>query len=96
MPGDGPTPAPTARPSQLFATLRPASSQGARHGEDDFRARRRGPSSAHGQAGRAGLSGPQAASRDRAGWAGLLAADRAGQETPKAYRRASGGRARTR
>ena len=71
MPGDGPTPAPTARPSQLFkrtSALHPVKGRGLGHVIPRPQAR---PLLRHTGAGRAWLCRPQAASRDRASEAGL-------------------------
>ena len=62
---------PAARPSQGQAHLRPASSQWARRGAGQSAPAGAARRCAAGNAGRAGLSGPQAASRDRAYGAGL-------------------------
>lgn len=71
IPGDGPTPAPTARPSQVFSSPPPCiQSRGAAWGGRSPRPQAR-PLLRHTGAGRAWLSRPQAASRDRAFWAGL-------------------------
>lgn len=77
-------------------TLRPASSQGARHGEDDFRARRRGPCSgtrAQGGRGCAGRRPPAATGRHGLDCGGAVLTVRRGVQP---VRPQSCGRARTR